>query len=445
MLGIPQVQQHYERALALAPRIDDTTEQGVVKEVAALIHNHADLLVQLGDIPRALDLWNQSLELKEKIGDVRGKAATLHNKAQVIAQQGDIPRALDLWNQSLELQEKIGDVRGKAATLAYMAWAAGRENDHPRAAKLNRQAIEALVKISAWPDLVTVMDNQADYVAEAESRALVAQALWLTLRVGVPLEKALNLCAELLQKTGGPEAPPCPPSRCRRPVHPPRPRRGPSPPRRVAGPGRRPPHHRHSGPGGRRGGGPRLAGGAQGLLDPARTLPELDRLLRSWVGEWVFDPGQFPPLDPQASPAFAFTPPKKRPKVEGDLCPLGGGPEEWRTQGLRPLTIRYFSGHKEVRLWTRNRLPSPAPEAPDGDELLALLLGSVSLKAEEKARVIDSADQLTLEQLTGLHQTLSEERDKFSELDPSHFTQMDAMQDEALLDWLESEGEAAAG
>lgn len=54
---------------------------------------------------------------------------TLNNMAGVIADQGDIEQALQLWNQSLELCERIGDVQGKAATLANMAYIAGETGD----------------------------------------------------------------------------------------------------------------------------------------------------------------------------------------------------------------------------------------------------------------------------------------------------------------------------
>ncbi|MEM8505958.1 MAG: CHAT domain-containing protein, partial [Cyanobacteria bacterium P01_D01_bin.1] len=98
----------YQKALDLCPEED-------LKEKSATLHNMAGVIAQQGDIERALSLWQESLEIKERIGDVQGKAATLNNMAGVIAQQGDIERALSLWQESLEIKERIGDVQGKAA------------------------------------------------------------------------------------------------------------------------------------------------------------------------------------------------------------------------------------------------------------------------------------------------------------------------------------------
>jgi len=87
------------------------------------------------------------------------KAATLNNMAGVIANQGDIERALDLWQQDLEISERIGDVKGKAATLNNMAANAYKQGDSERAAELLKQSAQALGQMRAYGDLVTVLNN----------------------------------------------------------------------------------------------------------------------------------------------------------------------------------------------------------------------------------------------------------------------------------------------
>jgi tetratricopeptide (TPR) repeat protein len=196
-----EARQHYEQALRQSPPIEADTAHGVIGEHSSLLSNLAGLIAQQGDVERALDLWNQSLALEEKIGNVKGKAATLHNMASVIAQQGDVERALDLWNQSLALEEKIGnvkgkaetlhqmagviaqqgdvertldpwtqslalkekigDVQGKAATLANMAWAAGQQGDVERALDLWNQSLALLEKIGDVQGKAATLANMA--------------------------------------------------------------------------------------------------------------------------------------------------------------------------------------------------------------------------------------------------------------------------------------------
>ena len=77
----------------------------------------AGVYVTRGELDRALALYQESLQIKEQIGDLKGKAASLHQMAQVYLTRGDLDRALALYQESLQLKEQIGDLQGKAASL----------------------------------------------------------------------------------------------------------------------------------------------------------------------------------------------------------------------------------------------------------------------------------------------------------------------------------------
>ncbi|MEH1790391.1 MAG: tetratricopeptide repeat protein [Nostoc sp.] len=82
-----------------------------------------------GDVEKAIALYNQSLEIKERIGDVQGKAATLNNLGYIYSNKGEVDEAMSttgyayaLYNKSLEISERIGDVQTKAATLQCLGY-----------------------------------------------------------------------------------------------------------------------------------------------------------------------------------------------------------------------------------------------------------------------------------------------------------------------------------
>jgi tetratricopeptide (TPR) repeat protein len=185
--------EFWNQALDLYEKISD------IQGKSTVLHDMAGVIAQQGDAERALDLWNQSLALEEKIGNVQGKAATLHQMAVAIAQQGDVERALDLWNQSLTLHEKIGDVKGKAATLANMAWAAREQGDGERERQLNLEAVQALAAVRAWLNVITVLSNLGTS-EDSSAPGFLAQALWLASRVQAPLEDSVSTAAALFQK-----------------------------------------------------------------------------------------------------------------------------------------------------------------------------------------------------------------------------------------------------
>ncbi|KAM3098692.1 CHAT domain-containing protein, partial [Phormidesmis sp. 146-12] len=92
--------QNYQRALEDCP---DTNDQAVLREKAAIIHNLAIIYANQGQVEQAIELYQQSLQLFEQIGNVQGKAATLHQMAIIYANQGQVERAIELYQQSLQL------------------------------------------------------------------------------------------------------------------------------------------------------------------------------------------------------------------------------------------------------------------------------------------------------------------------------------------------------
>jgi tetratricopeptide (TPR) repeat protein len=179
--------------------IEDAT--GNVKGKAPTLHEMARVIAQQGDIAKAFELWDQSLQIYGAIGDVQGIAATLHEMAGVLAVRGEIPDALELWNRSLQITEAIGEIKGKAATLANMAWVSGQQGDAAGERRLNLQAAAALASVRAWLDLVTVLRNLGSS-DDPNAPAFLAQADWLTLRVQVPSEVTGSLAFALCEKLG---------------------------------------------------------------------------------------------------------------------------------------------------------------------------------------------------------------------------------------------------
>ena len=176
---------HYQTALQLCPEEDDLTIK------ASIIHNMANLKARQGQIEQALALCNQSLEIHESINYVQGKAANLNELAFLKAQQGQIEQAIPLYNQSLEIHESINYVQGKAATLNQIALLTYQAGDIPKVIELLQQVAQALAEIRAYIDLRQVLKNLG-IADESKGIIYLAQAVWLCLRVQIPLTDAVN-------------------------------------------------------------------------------------------------------------------------------------------------------------------------------------------------------------------------------------------------------------
>jgi tetratricopeptide (TPR) repeat protein len=88
---------------------------------STLAYNLADLYHSLGQIRRALDRYELSLQVSQQLGDEQNVVAIQNAMARVFVEQGKVQDALSLYEQSLQTSQQRGDVRAVAATQHAMA------------------------------------------------------------------------------------------------------------------------------------------------------------------------------------------------------------------------------------------------------------------------------------------------------------------------------------
>ncbi|MHC5910008.1 MAG: tetratricopeptide repeat protein [Nostoc sp.] len=131
---------YYKQALNLCPAEDEAG-------LASIYHCLGILKANKWEVDEAITLYNQSLEIKEQIGDVRGKAVTLHQLADIYANKGESDQAIALYHQSLEISERIGDVQGVAATFHQLAVIYANKGESDQAIALYNLSLEISERI----------------------------------------------------------------------------------------------------------------------------------------------------------------------------------------------------------------------------------------------------------------------------------------------------------
>ena len=183
---IEQAATNYQKALDLCP----TKEE---KERAAMIHNLANLKADQGDVKDAITLYQESLAIKEQIGNVQGKAATLHELARLKANQGDVEDAIKLYQESLDITEQIGDVKTKADTLHNLA-----------GLKANQGDVEGVIAL--YQESLAIEEQIGNVQGKAATLAMMGQLLVGEkgdLATAIPyLQESLAI----LQRIGSPDA-----------------------------------------------------------------------------------------------------------------------------------------------------------------------------------------------------------------------------------------------
>jgi tetratricopeptide (TPR) repeat protein len=181
----------YQQSLEIKEKIGD------VQGKAATLNNLAYIYANQGEIDEAIALYQQSLEITEKIGDVQTKAATLHCLAMIYANQGEVDQAIALYEQSLELNEKIGNVQGQAATLHQLAMIYADQGEIDQAIALFQQSLEITEKIGDVQTKAATLHQLAILYANQgeidEAIALYQQSLETKEKIGNVQGKAATL------------------------------------------------------------------------------------------------------------------------------------------------------------------------------------------------------------------------------------------------------------
>ncbi|NET04844.1 MAG: tetratricopeptide repeat protein [Symploca sp. SIO2B6] len=175
----------YQQSLQIEESINN------VRGKAATVHAIAGIKAQQGELEEALALYQQSLQIEESINNVGGKAATLHAIAGIKAQQGELEEALALYEQSLQIKQSINNVRGKAATINNMGYLEGKRGNKSKQLELYLEAAQILAQIGAYINLHQVLKNLG-VTDETKGIIYLAQALWLCLRVQIPLTASVD-------------------------------------------------------------------------------------------------------------------------------------------------------------------------------------------------------------------------------------------------------------
>ncbi len=200
--GRDGARERYNRALdAIEATGIDTLENAEAEQAAAVLHNLAGLEAQSGNVAKARELYEESLTIKEQIGDARGKAATLHQLAGLEAQSGNVAKARELYEESLTIEEQIGNARGKAATLANLAVLEYNDDEAQARARL-WSAAAILGGIGAWPDLASVLHLLVQTEGDDLDRTIAAAQSLLVSLSGMATAGRLSSAVSVLLSSG---------------------------------------------------------------------------------------------------------------------------------------------------------------------------------------------------------------------------------------------------
>jgi predicted ATPase/DNA-binding XRE family transcriptional regulator len=181
----------YQESLDLYRALGDG--RGVATALKAL----GTAALERGDTTTAADLYAKSLALYQESGDTWGSAAALHNIAKITMRQGDYARAQEQYEEALRAWRSLDDPRGQAASLGNLGLIAYERGDYGRAYALHADELSLQQRLgdpwgvaAAEFNLGGVRLEQGD-ASGAQAHFAASQAGFA--RIGSPYGRAVAL------------------------------------------------------------------------------------------------------------------------------------------------------------------------------------------------------------------------------------------------------------
>ena len=145
--NFPQALNYYQRSVDLYEKL------GSRQDIAHPLLSMGDVYFAQNDNTRALEYYQRSLKICEQTFDKGGAAFLLNRIAEVYAAQGRYEEADDFYRRSLKLQEELGIKSITATTLNGIGSIRYRQGNYGEAARLSARAAE-LAKDGNAPEVL---------------------------------------------------------------------------------------------------------------------------------------------------------------------------------------------------------------------------------------------------------------------------------------------------
>jgi len=183
----------FEKSLELFEKV------GSQKMIANALVHLGGVYYLKGDIPKTLELDKRTLEIYRKIGDNKGVAKQLSSLAIIYEEQGDIIKALQFHSKSLSMKEKNGDRLGVAITLYNLGALYKVQGEQASALEYWKKSIKISKEIDDKLGVVFCLQGISSILTDQKDFTKALNYLNESVQIAIEIND-LNIKAQSLQK-----------------------------------------------------------------------------------------------------------------------------------------------------------------------------------------------------------------------------------------------------
>ncbi|KAA3615343.1 MAG: CHAT domain-containing protein, partial [Calditrichaeota bacterium] len=140
-------------------RVHSAKTEEELENLGTTLNNISQIYDAKGDYETALKYLQQSLKIRQQIGDKSGEGTTLNNLSQIYKARGDYDTALKYLQQSLKITQQIGDKSGEGTTLNNLSQIYKARGDYDTALKYLQQSLKIKQQIGDKSGEGTTLNN----------------------------------------------------------------------------------------------------------------------------------------------------------------------------------------------------------------------------------------------------------------------------------------------
>jgi tetratricopeptide (TPR) repeat protein len=141
---------HYQKSLEIKEKIED------IHGMARTYNNLGLIYAVKGEWDTAIDYYEKRLEISENFEDIWGMGRTYGNLGRAYYSKGEWDKAIDYYEKSLEIKEKIRDIYGIATTYGNLGFVYGDKSEWDKAIDYCKKSLEISEKIGNTHWLATM-------------------------------------------------------------------------------------------------------------------------------------------------------------------------------------------------------------------------------------------------------------------------------------------------
>lgn len=182
--------EFYDKSLRISEKITD--KEGMARSLL----NIGTILQEQGDNDGAIKNLTKAIDLQKEVNDKLGMAYSLINLGRIYNFQGNVLKALELYHTSLKIREEIGDKEGIATSLNNIAYVYNHQGDRTKALETYNKVLKIQKEINDQRGISRTLNNISTIYRDNGEIAKALEYLQTALKINTDLKdkKGIAFC-----------------------------------------------------------------------------------------------------------------------------------------------------------------------------------------------------------------------------------------------------------